>query len=101
VSRGSAPLHYTTLVYTTFVVLCVEVVSMRNVTFSADERIIDAARARARQERTTLNEQFRRWLEAYATREDRARDAMRVIEDLRLTVRTGGRRFTRDERNER
>ena len=79
----------------------VEVVSMRNVTFSADERIIEAARARARQERTTLNEQFRRWLEAYATREDRARDAMRVVEELRTTVRTGGRRFTRDERNER
>ena len=74
---------------------------MRNVTFSADERMIEAARARARRERTTLNEQFRRWLEAYATREDRARDAMRVIEELRTTVRTGGRRFTRDERNER
>ncbi len=101
VSSPNAPLYNTTLVYTTVVLVCIEVVSMRNVTFSADERIIEAARARARQERTTLNEQFRRWLEVYATREDRARDAMRVIEELRATVRTGGRRFTRDERNER
>lgn len=74
---------------------------MRNVTFSADERLIDAARERARQERTTLNEQFRRWLEGYATSGDRAREALRVIEDLRATVRTGGRRFTREELNER
>jgi hypothetical protein len=74
---------------------------MRNVTFSADERIIEAARARARAERSTLNEQFRRWLETYAMREDRTRDAMHVIADLRSTVRTGGRRFSRDELNER
>ena len=97
----STALVYTVLVYTVLVVRCVEVVAMRNVTFSADERVIEAARARARAERTTLNEQFRRWLEAYAMREDRSRDAMRVIEELRSTVRTGGRRFTRDERNER
>jgi hypothetical protein len=74
---------------------------MRNVTFSADEQLIDAARERARQERTTLNEQFRRWLEAYAANGNRAREAMRVIDELRATVRTGGRRFTRDELNER
>jgi len=93
--------RFTTLVHRVLVMSYVEVMPMRNVTFSADERMIEAARARARQERTTLNEQFRRWLEAYATREDRAQDAMRVIADLRSTVRTGGRRFTRDERNER
>jgi hypothetical protein len=74
---------------------------MRNATFSADERLIDAALERARRERTTLNEQFRRWLEVYAASGDRAREAMRVIEELRATVRTGGRRFTREELNER
>ena len=57
---------------------------MRNVTFSADERIIEAARARAREERTTLDGQLRRWLEAYATRDDRAREAMRVSQKPRV-----------------
>lgn len=74
---------------------------MRNVTFSADEHLITAARERAQREKTTLNEQFRLWLEAYAARDERARTAMQVVADLRRTVRTGGRRFTRDELNER
>lgn len=74
---------------------------MRNVTFSADERLVEAARERAQREKTTLNEQFRLWLEAYAGREEKARSAMQVVADLRRTVRTGGRRFTRDELNER
>lgn len=74
---------------------------MRNVTFSADERLIEAARNRARRERTTLNEEFRRWLEAYALREHQARTARETIADLQASLRTGGRRFTRDELNER
>lgn len=74
---------------------------MRNVTFSADERLIEAARDRARRERTTLNEEFRRWLETYALRENLAHSAMEVIADLQTSLRTGGRRFTRDEMNER
>jgi hypothetical protein len=74
---------------------------MKNVTLSADERLIEAARERARREHSTLNEQFRRWLESYAGREGRADAAMRVIEDLRSNLRTGGRRFTRDEMHER
>jgi hypothetical protein len=74
---------------------------MRNVTFSADERLIEAARDRARRERTTLNEEFRRWLEAYALRENRAQTARETIADLQANLKTGGRRFTRDEMNER
>lgn len=74
---------------------------MRNVTFSADERLIAAARNRARRERTTLNEEFRRWLESYALRENQSRTARETIADLQASLRTGGRRFTRDELNER
>jgi len=74
---------------------------MRNITFSADERLIDAARDRALRERTTLNEEFRRWLQAYALRENRAQAAMATISELQASLRTGGRRFTRDEMNER
>lgn len=74
---------------------------MRNITFSADERLIEAARDRALRERTTLNEEFRRWLQAYALRENRAQTAMATISELQTSLRTGGRRFTRDEMNER
>lgn len=74
---------------------------MKNITLSADEGLIEAARERARTEHTTLNEQFRRWLKDYARREQQADDAMAVVRELRGKVRTGGRKFTRDEMNER
>jgi hypothetical protein len=73
---------------------------MKNITLSADERLIEEARAKAREERTTLNEQFRRWLEEYVGRRERAERAMRTLEELRKTVRLRG-PFTRDELNER
>jgi hypothetical protein len=44
---------------------------MKNITFSADEHLIESARARARAEHSTLNEAFRRWLEDYASVNDR------------------------------
>lgn len=74
---------------------------MKNITLSADEALIEAARERARAENTTLNEQFRIWLTDYAQREKQAREARAVMESLRGYVRTGGRKFTRDEMNER
>ena len=74
---------------------------MKNITLSADEKLIEAARARARAEHTTLNEQFRRWLADYAGRKQRADEAMAVIERISSYARTGGRKFTRDEMNER
>lgn len=74
---------------------------MKNITFSADEHLIEAARRRATAEHTTLNEQFRLWLEDYARRQQRAVDAMALIDELRKTVKTGGKKFTRDEMNER
>ena len=74
---------------------------MKNITLSADEKLIEAARERARAENTTLNEQFRRWLELYAQRKERAQEAMSVLEELRGRVHSGGRKFTREEMNER
>jgi hypothetical protein len=74
---------------------------MKNITLSADASLIEAARQRARSEHTTLNEQFRRWLAAYARRDAQADQARAVIQQLRRTVRTGGQRFTREQMNER
>ncbi len=74
---------------------------MKNITLSAEAHLIEAARERARAEHTTLNEQFRLWLSEYVQRQKRTDAAMAVIADLRGKLRTGGRRFTRDEMNER
>ena len=74
---------------------------MKNITLSADEKLIDAARRRAAEEQTTLNEQFRLWLEDYAGRRGQADVAMATIRELRKSLSTGGRKFTRDEMNER
>jgi len=73
---------------------------MKNITLSADEHLISAARQRAGAERTTLNEQFRRWLEDYVQRERQAAEAVVVMRELRGKLRVG-RTLTRDEMNER
>ena len=73
---------------------------MKNITLSADGALIEAARQRAASERTTLNEQFRRWLADYAGRQRQAAEAVHVMRELqgRLEV---GRRLSREEMNER
>ena len=72
----------------------------KNITFAADAALIEEARAAARSENTTLNEQFRLWLEQYA-RKRRAQRAMETIDRLRKYVDTGGKKFSREEMNER
>ena len=83
---------YTTFVYTIFV---------KNITLSANEDLIEAARDRARSERSTLNEQFRLWLVEYTRQGQRADQSRALIEEMQRYVNTGGRKFTRDEMNER
>lgn len=73
---------------------------MKNVTLSADASLIDAARARARAERTTLNEQFRRWLAAYAQVDARADRYDAVMQQVRGQMKLGG-ALSREEMNER
>ncbi|MCF8016388.1 MAG: hypothetical protein K9L65_11970 [Chromatiaceae bacterium] len=73
---------------------------MKNITFSADEHLIEAARARAQTERTTLNDQFRAWLREYAQHTERLADYDRLMQDLRGKMRVGH-KLSRDEMNER
>jgi len=73
---------------------------MKNITLSADEKLIEAARERARAEHTTLNEQFRQWIKEYAQREQQAAEALAVMRELQGKLRVG-RKLTRDEMNER
>lgn len=72
---------------------------MRNVTLSADEDLIEKARSAARAQRTTLNEAFRKWLVEFTASEgdsERFNALMRSLEGVEA-----GRRFTREELNER
>ena len=73
---------------------------MKNITLSADEGLIVEARRRASSERTTLNAQFRLWLEDYVGRERQAARALTVMRELQGRLRVG-RKLTRDEMNER
>lgn len=72
---------------------------MKNVTLSADEAVIERARERARREKTSLNQEFRRWLESYAG-QDRAVAAYRELMERLSHVRADG-PYTRQELNER
>lgn len=74
---------------------------MKSITLKADERLLASARARARRERTSLNELFRRWLAIYARKDRSPAEAAGVIRDAQQYARTGGRTFSRDEMNER
>ncbi len=75
---------------------------MRNITLSADEKLIDAAREEARRRKTTLNAEFRTWLGQYARSqqsERRIRDYRRLMDAMAEV--SSGRRFSRDEMNAR
>ena len=73
---------------------------MKNITLSADEKLIEAARARAHAEHTNLNQQFRLWLEEYARKRTRLQQYDSVVAQLRGSVRVG-RKLTREDINER
>mgnify|MGYP003471677457 CR=1 FL=1 len=71
---------------------------MRDIIFSAEEALIEAARQRARRDHTTLNEAFRGWLAEYA----RPRERMQRYDEVMSSLRGGlkvGRKLTRETRN--
>ena len=73
---------------------------MKNITLSADESLIEAARSRALAEHTTLNDLFRKWLADYAHTRERMQRYDEVMSGLRGRMKVG-RKLTRDEMNER
>jgi len=72
---------------------------LKNITFSADEDLIRRARERANAENTTLNEEFRKWLEKYVERPETAESFNLLMEHFEYV--RPGRKFSRDEMNER
>ncbi len=75
----------------------------KNITLNADEEAIDTARAIMKAEGTSLNEQFKLWLDAYIAehrRKQQVEEALACLEAMRGTVQLD-RMPTREERNAR
>src|SRR5579872_209797 len=84
---------FTNIVYTGFVG------SLKNITLSASSETIERARLRAREQRTTLNAAFREWLERYSGGRPTAAEYRQIMGQLRHV--RPGRKFTREEMNQR
>ena len=72
---------------------------MTNVTFSLDPLLLREAREKAVRERKTLNVLFREWMAGYVGR-GRNKGSYRELMK-RLSYASPGRKFTREELNER
>ena len=73
---------------------------MKNITFSADANLIEAARHLATVRNTTLNAEFRVWLSNYVQHATQGDQAMRTVDELRGKLQVG-RKVSREEANER
>ena len=72
---------------------------LKNITLSADEQLIKKAREKARQEHTTLNATFRQWLKQYVLHSARTVNYEQFMNSLDYAA--PGKKFSRDEMNER
>jgi hypothetical protein len=71
----------------------------KNITLSAEEKLIESARVRARLEKTTLNSVFREWLARYSTQNVAHGRYDSLMGELKRV--STGRRFSREDLNER
>ena len=78
---------------------------LKNITLSADEALIREARRQAALQNTTLNVLFREWLERFVAQhdEDVRQQLVKRYDELmqQLSHVDAGRKFTREELNER
>ena len=72
---------------------------LKNITLNADGDLIQKARQKAVKEKRTLNALFRNWLDQYVGKDKQKLD-FDVLMDRLKHVRAG-RKFTREEMNER
>jgi hypothetical protein len=75
------------------------VIVLKNITFSAERGDIEQAREVAQNRNTTLNELFREWLRDVGGSRARAEEYRQLMHKLRYV--DAGRKFTREEMNER
>ena len=79
---------------------------MRDITFSADESAIERAREVARSQAKTLEDVFREWLDSYGYKIVAVEVQRPTAEEIDALFRSlkhvnAGRKFTRDDMNER
>lgn len=74
-------------------------ISVKNITLSADENLIEQARLVARSQHKTLNTAFREWLVNFTRQSGNVQEFDALMRRLRH-IRSGG-PYTRDEMNER
>ena len=72
---------------------------LKNITLSADEILIKKAREKAQREHTTLNENFRKWLQRYIITDKNESYYKELMNTLDYV--NPGRKFSRNELNER
>jgi hypothetical protein len=72
---------------------------MKRITLRADEAAIARAHEAARTRHTTLNAAFREWLKEFVARGRHAREIGEILE--RTSYLKAGRKYTREELNER
>jgi hypothetical protein len=72
---------------------------MKNITLSADEDLIERARALAKAQRKTLNAVFREWLVQFTAGSGDTQGFDAIMKRLKHV--DAGKRFTRDELNAR
>jgi hypothetical protein len=72
---------------------------LKNITVSAEESLIRKAREKAEREKKSLNSLFREWLARYIGQDGAGKNYEELMEKLRYA--RPGRKFTRDELNER
>jgi hypothetical protein len=73
--------------------------SVKNITLSAEEDLIEQARLVAKAQHKTLNAAFREWLQSFTGRSGNAEGFDSLMKRLKHV--SAGRHFTRDEMNER
>jgi hypothetical protein len=74
---------------------------MKNITLSAPEPLIEAARLQAVKLHSTLNAEFRKWLESFTERQKKADEALAIIDKIAELGMTDQRKYTREEMNTR
>jgi len=72
---------------------------MKNITFKADDTLIEKARLKAKQENRSLNDVFNEWLKVYIYPFENGKDYQSIMK--KLSYANTGYSFSRDEMNER
>ena len=85
--------------FTSCTILVYTISVRKNITLSADDAAIERGRDVARGENRTLNDAFREWLDWYGSRRVTREQVEALFEKLRYV--NAGRKFTREEMNER